>query len=110
MNTSKKSATKNSFHNQVYELVKTIPKGKVTTYKEIAHVLHSKAYRAVGSALAKNPHKDVCCHRVIKSDRSIGGYYGSMSEESVKKKMSLLKQEGVQIHKQQVRKEDIYVF
>ena len=43
----------NSFNEQCYELLKLIPEGKVTTYGEIARALNTKAWRAVGSAMAK---------------------------------------------------------
>ena len=47
----------------------------ITTYAEIANSLNSNAYRAVGNAMAKNPKLiSVPCHRVIKSDGSLGGY------------------------------------
>ena len=64
-----------SFNEEVYKLCKKIPKGKVSTYKEIGLALNSKAYRAVGNALNKNPHApEVPCHRVICTDGSPGGY------------------------------------
>ena len=82
-----------SFDEKCYELLKKIPKGKVTTYKEIAKALGTKAYRAVGSAMNKNPNPiKVPCHRVVKSDGSLGGYaYGSEN------KIKLLKEEGVEV-------------
>ena len=43
------------FQKRVYELCKKVPKGKVTTYKAIAQKMRTKAYRAVGNALNKNP-------------------------------------------------------
>ncbi|HUV46533.1 MAG TPA: MGMT family protein [Candidatus Bathyarchaeia archaeon] len=43
------------FSQKVYQLVKKVPPGKVTTYKEIAQALNSKAYQAVGQTLACNP-------------------------------------------------------
>ncbi len=80
-----------SFTEKVYEVVRSIPKGKVLTYKEVANRIHNpKAYRAVGNALNKNRNKDVPCHRVIKSDGSIGGYFWGS-----KKKREILKKEGV---------------
>ena len=74
-----------TFSDKVYALCKKIPKGKVTTYKIIAKKLKTKAYRAVGNALNKNktPIK-IPCHRVVSSDRSIGGY-----SKGVKKKIQL---------------------
>ena len=64
------------FEKQVLETVKKIPRGKVATYKEVAKAIGKPfAYRAVGNALAKNPYPiKIPCHRVIKSDLSLGGY------------------------------------
>lgn len=79
------------FQQKVYEEVKKIPLGEVRTYKEIARAIgRPKAYRAVGNALNKNPDlKHIPCHRVIRSDGTIGGYrYGT------RKKARLLKKEG----------------
>ncbi len=42
------------FNDRCYQLLQQIPTGKVTTYKEIAQALNTKAYRAVGNAMAKN--------------------------------------------------------
>jgi len=82
-----------SFNERCYSLLRKVPKGKVTTYKEIAHALHSKAYRAVGNAMNKNPHAPkVPCHRVIKSNGEIGGF-----APGTKEKISILKKEGVKI-------------
>ena len=64
-----------NFNDKCYNLITQIPKGKISTYKEIAKALNTKAYRAVGNAMAKNPNLIfVPCHRVIRSDGSIGGY------------------------------------
>mgnify|MGYP001974875944 FL=1 len=70
-----------------------VPKGKVTTYRELAHALGTKAYRAVGQAMNRNPELvSVPCHRVIKSNGEVGGY----ALGTVRKK-ELLKMEGVQV-------------
>lgn len=80
------------FSDKVYRIVKNIPCGEVLNYKEVATLAGSpKASRAVGNILNKNPDiKTIPCHRVIRSDDSIGGYkYGS------KRKEALLRKEGV---------------
>ena len=83
-----------TFSQKVYSLCKKIPKGKISTYKEIAKNLNTKAYRAVGNALRKNPYAPVVpCHRVVKSDGTLGGFQGKMNS---KKKINLLKKEGIQ--------------
>lgn len=88
----------NKFGQQVYEIVKTIPKGKVMTYKQVGERINSKAYRAIGQALKNNPDpKTVPCHRVIKSNGEIGGYFGHIDDCISKQKEELLKNEGVKI-------------
>ncbi len=86
-----------SFNEQCYELVRQVPAGKVTTYKAIAHALGTGAYRAVGNAMASNPdtfpNKGATpCHRVVKTDGSIGGF-AHLPEA----KIALLQSEGVKI-------------
>lgn len=86
------------FQNKVYGICKKVPKGKVTTYKEIAESLGTKAYRAVGTALNKNPFApEVPCHRVINSNGKIGGF-----ASGIKKKIKLLKKEGVEVMNKKV--------
>lgn len=83
-----------TFTEKVLEVVKNIPKGSVMMYKEIAELAGSPgASRAVGSVMAKNKNLDIPCHRVIRSDGSIGPYNGLRG----KSKQELLKDEGVDI-------------
>lgn len=64
-----------SFKEKVHQVVRSIPKGSTLTYKEVAERTgHPKAYRAVGNVLNKNHDPQIPCHRVIKSDGSLGGY------------------------------------
>lgn len=81
-----------SFQERVWDLLKQIPKGKVTSYKIIAEKLGSKAYRAVGNACHNNPFAQVPCHRVVNHNGYIGGY-GS----EIEKKIELLKKEGIKV-------------
>ena len=84
---------KKSFNERCYDILVKVPKGKVTTYKEIARKLNSKAYRAVGNAMNKNPYAPkVPCHRVVKSNGEIGGF-----ASGTKKKIEMLKKEGIEI-------------
>jgi methylated-DNA-[protein]-cysteine S-methyltransferase len=86
-----------SFQEKVLFLAKKIPPGKVATYGQIARILKTSP-RAVGRALSKNPYPiKIPCHRVVKSDGSLGGYSGG-----VKKKVSLLREEGVSIRKNKI--------
>lgn len=81
------------FQQKVWEALKLIPCGKVTTYKAVADFLHTKAVRAVGTAIGKNPYAPtVPCHRVVLSDGKIGNY---SDVRGVDKKIELLANEGV---------------
>ncbi|MGD0423932.1 MAG: MGMT family protein [Candidatus Bathyarchaeia archaeon] len=87
-----------SFSERVWKLMATIPRGKVTTYRFIAKKLKTNAYRAVGNACRNNPYAPrVPCHRVVKSDGTIGGFAGKTSGKTVQKKVELLRREGVQV-------------
>lgn len=80
------------FSEKVYGLCRKIPKGNVTTYNEIAKKLRTKAYRAVGTALNKNPYAQVPCHRVVNSDGRVGGF-----AQGARKKVEILRKEGIKI-------------
>lgn len=67
-------ATK-TFSHKVLGVVSKIPKGQTRTYKQVAKLADSpKAFRAVGTVLSKNYDPNIPCHRVIKSDGSLGNY------------------------------------
>ena len=86
------------FNEQVWDLMKKVPEGQVTTYKLLAERLGSKAYRAVGNACCRNPYAPIVpCHRVVQSDGSIGGFDGHTSGPSITKKIELLEKEGIPI-------------
>ncbi|MAF14277.1 MAG: cysteine methyltransferase [Parcubacteria group bacterium] len=97
------------FEQQVLKSVNQIPIGKVTTYVYLAQAINnSKASRAVGNALHKNPWAPkVPCHRVVRSDGLIGGYGGG-----VKKKLLLLQSEGIEVEKNRIKnfKQLLYKF
>lgn len=79
------------FQKRVYEVVKRIPEGKVSTYKEIAQKSgRFRAWRAVGNILNKNTNSKIPCHRVIRSGGKVGGY-----NKGTKQKVALLKKESV---------------
>jgi len=80
-----------SFNQKVWALTARIPEGRVATYAAIARALKTRAYRAVGNALNRNPYAPVVpCHRVVGSDGSLTGFAGGLG-----KKARLLKKEGV---------------
>jgi len=45
-----------TFADKAYDLLRKVPKGRVTTYREIAHALGTRAYRGVGQAMKRNPY------------------------------------------------------
>lgn len=83
-----------NFQKKVWKEISKIPKGKVRTYKELAKLIGKpKSSRAVANACGKNPYPiKIPCHRVIRSDGSLGGYSG---KGGIKTKKNLLKKEGV---------------
>ena len=66
------------FQLKVWNYLMKIPKGKVKTYLEVAKAIGKpRAFRAVANAVGKNPYPPLIpCHRVIRSDGSLGGYSG----------------------------------
>lgn len=69
------------FERRVYRAVTGIPKGEVRSYKWVAAKIgRPLSSRALGNALNKNPYPgDVPCHRVVRSDGSIGGFAQGVS-------------------------------
>jgi methylated-DNA-[protein]-cysteine S-methyltransferase len=79
------------FAEKVRNVVRKIPKGQVRTYKEVAAAAGSpRAARAVASVMAKNFDPTVPCHRVIRSDGTLGGY----NRGGITQKRSILLSEG----------------
>ena len=78
---------------KVWNYLKKIPKGKVKTYSEVARAIGKpKAVRAVANAIGKNPYPiKIPCHRVIRSDGSLGGYSG---KGGIRTKRNILRGEG----------------
>jgi len=77
------------FEKQVLSVVSKIPSGKTLSYKDVAtHVGNPKAYRAVGNILNKNRDLKIPCHRIIRSDGTIGGY-----NRGTRNKVKLLRKE-----------------
>ena len=66
---------KQAFSDRVYSVVRKIPRGKVMTYAEVAKAAgQPRASRAVGYWMSKNYDPKIPCHRVIRSDGTIGDY------------------------------------
>lgn len=82
-----------SFANKCYQTLKKVPKGKVTTYEDLARAIGTKAARAVGTTMRKNPYMPkVPCHRVVRKNGEIGQY-----AKGAKMKASMLQKEGVPV-------------
>jgi len=84
------------FQIKVWRFLKKIKKGEVKTYKEVAIAIkRPKAARAVANACAKNPYAPkIPCHRVIRSDGTLGGF---SSPGGTKTKKKMLRKEGFSI-------------
>ena len=84
------------FQLKVWSYLRKIPRGSVRTYSQVAKDIGKPlAVRAVANAIGKNPYAPkIPCHRVIRSDGSLGGYSG---KGGVKTKRFLLKKEGIKL-------------
>ena len=82
------------FQLKVWTYLRKIPRGRVKTYSQVAKAIRRPlAVRAVANAIGKNPYAPkIPCHRVIRSDGSLGGYSG---KGGVKTKRFLLQKEGI---------------
>ena len=82
------------FQLKVWAYLRKIPRGSVKTYSQVAKGIGKPlAIRAVANAIGKNPYAPkIPCHRVIRSDGSLGGYSG---KGGIKTKKKLLKSEGI---------------
>jgi methylated-DNA-[protein]-cysteine S-methyltransferase len=91
----KLSGTK--FQLKIWKYLRKIPKGKVKTYLEVAKAIgRPKSFRAVANAVGRNPYPlKIPCHRVIRSDGTLGGYSG---KGGIVKKRRLLRLEKVFIN------------
>ena len=91
-NITERPSAKPITSEDVYNMLLTIPKGKVSTYGDLAKALgNPTASRYIGSILGKNPNPiKVPCHRVVMSNGKIGGY-----ALGTQKKKKLLQNEGV---------------
>ena len=84
------------FQVKVWTYLSKIPRGSVKTYSQVAKGIRKpSAVRAVANAIGKNPYAPkIPCHRVIRSDGSLGGYSG---KGGIKTKRFLLKKEGISL-------------
>ena len=84
------------FQLKVWAYLRKIPRGSVKTYAQVAKAIGKPlAARAVANAIGKNPYAPkIPCHRVIRTDGSLGGYSG---KGGVKTKRFLLQKEGIKL-------------
>ena len=81
------------FSKKVFALVRKIPKGKVSTYKALSEKTNLHP-RTIGQILKTNPDPiKTPCHRVVKSNGSLGGYFGNQTRAKAK----ILQKEGIEI-------------
>ena len=100
----KKLAKLSPYQQAILRILAEVPKGKVTTYGDLAKELARRdqkwspnASRAVGTTMRNNPcGPQIPCHRVIKSDGTIGNFRGG-AEGAVEEKTRMLREEGVTV-------------
>ncbi|MFQ3671356.1 MAG: MGMT family protein [Verrucomicrobiia bacterium] len=84
------------FQRRLHQALAEVAPGQVITYGALARRLGCRSARAVGQALRANPlAPEVACHRVVRSDLTLGGYQGRTGEEALARKRMLLEAEGV---------------
>jgi len=84
------------FQMRVYQALREVPWGRVTTYGLLARRIGCASARAVGQALRRNPYApEVPCHRVIAADLSLGGFEGRRGGAAAARKRRRLAAEGV---------------
>jgi methylated-DNA-protein-cysteine methyltransferase related protein len=94
MATQKKKTSDNNFFGDVYEVVKLIPKGRVTSYGAIAHYLGLRSgARMVGWAMHGCP-KGIPAHRVVNSAGLLSGKHHFKSADTMEKR---LRREGIRV-------------
>ncbi len=82
-----------AFKDDVFKVVRQIPRGQTRTYKEVALLAGSpRAYRAVGNILNTNYNPEIPCHRVVRSDGSVGGYNRGAAQKEEKLKLESLQE------------------
>ena len=100
----KKLVKLSTYQQAILRLLAEVPKGKVTTYGDLAKELSKRdanwspfASRAVGTTMRNNPcGPQIPCHRVIKSDGTVGNFKGG-SKGAVEEKIEMLREEGVKV-------------
>lgn len=76
-----------TFFERVYTTVRTIPKGKVSTYGQIARTIGARDARRVGHALHANRDPNTPCHRVVFADGSLAPGYAFGGPDEQRKRL-----------------------
>ena len=93
-----------AFSERIYDLLRKVPKGSVTTYRELAHGVNTRAYRAVGQAMKNNPYAPVVpCHRVVSSSGNVGGFSGEIEGKAIQNKINMLKKEDIEFEGNKIK-------
>ena len=83
----------------ILKLLNKIPRGKVTTYGELARAAKSSP-RVIGQVMRNNKHPEMYpCYKVVRSDGTLGGYDGCLKGKMIDKKILLLKKDGIKVQK-----------
>jgi methylated-DNA-[protein]-cysteine S-methyltransferase len=86
----------------ILSLLLKVPKGKVTTYGAIAKQAKTSP-RAVGQVMRNNKQPEKYpCYKVIMSSGKIGGYNGKLSGKEIRRKIALLKKDGIAIRNNKI--------
>ena len=85
---------------EVYKVVKKIPKGKVMTYGQVAQILDIKDVRKIGWALHANKSSEVPCHRVVNKEGRLAKNFAFDGETEQQRRLEV---EGIKFAK------DLYV-
>ena len=85
-----------AFETRVYDATRLIPKGFVSTYAIIGKIIGCRSAQAIGQALSRCPFgPEVPCHRVIRSDLTLGGFGSQLDGPEMIRKTRLLATEGI---------------
>ena len=86
------------FRAKVFRALLEIPCGETRTYKQLGQMISCRSAQAIGQALKHNPFApEVPCHRIVRSDGTLGGFMGQSAGEAIERKRSLLRSEGVDV-------------
>ncbi len=84
-----------AFETRVYDATRLIPRGFVSSYAIIGRIIGCRSAQAIGQALSRCPYgSEVPCHRVIRSDLTLGGFGSQLDGPEMTRKTRALAAEG----------------